>query len=205
MFIEQPPLLFRLLFHRAVCRVKGKSKAIFLTFDDGPCAETTPEILKILETYGVKATFFCVGENVQRNADLFAEIRKRGHSVGNHTMHHANGFRLCKKAYIADVEQAARLIESRLFRPPYGRISPAQYHSLLKKYKIVLWDVVTRDYNPNLSPERVLQNVRRYARNGSVIVFHDSKKAAKNVLGALPGAIEFLQKNGYKFLTLDEI
>lgn len=199
MFIEQPPALFRWIFRDAVCRKNSSEKVVYLTFDDGPCAKTTPHILDVLDTFNIKATFFCVGENVLRTPDLFAEIKQRGHAVGNHTMCHANGFKYTTDEYIRLVDEADTLIKSPFFRPPYGRIKPAQYKQLKKRYRFVMWDVITRDYNANLKPEKIVAIVKRYVRNGSVIVFHDSIKAQKNVFAALPQAIEYLQKEGYRF------
>ncbi|MBQ7388371.1 MAG: polysaccharide deacetylase family protein [Paludibacteraceae bacterium] len=199
MFIEQPPAIFRWIFRDAVCRKNSSEKVVYLTFDDGPCAKTTPHILDVLDTFNIKATFFCVGENVLRTPDLFAEIKQRGHAVGNHTMCHANGFKYTTDEYIRLVDEADTLIKSPFFRPPYGRIKPAQYKQLKKRYRFVMWDVITRDYNANLKPEKIVAIVKRYVRNGSVIVFHDSIKAQKNVFAALPQAIEYLQKEGYRF------
>lgn len=199
MFIEQPPAIFRWIFRDAVCRKNSSEKVVYLTFDDGPCAKTTPHILDVLDTFNIKATFFCVGENVMRTPDLFAEIKQRGHAVGNHTMCHANGFKYTTDEYIRLVDEADTLIKSPFFRPPYGRIKPAQYKQLKKRYRFVMWDVITRDYNANLKPEKIVAIVKRYVRNGSVIVFHDSIKAQKNVFAALPQAIEYLQKEGYRF------
>ena len=199
MFREQPPAIFRWIFRDAVCRKNSSEKVVYLTFDDGPCAKTTPHILDVLDTFNIKATFFCVGENVLRTPDLFAEIKQRGHAVGNHTMCHANGFKYTTDEYIRLVDEADTLIKSPFFRPPYGRIKPAQYKQLKKRYRFVMWDVITRDYNANLKPEKIVAIVKRYVRNGSVIVFHDSIKAQKNVFAALPQAIEYLQKEGYRF------
>lgn len=199
MFIEQPPAIFRWIFRDAVCRKNSSEKVVYLTFDDGPCVKTTPHILDVLDTFNIKATFFCVGENVLRTPDLFAEIKQRGHAVGNHTMCHANGFKYTTDEYIRLVDEADTLIKSPFFRPPYGRIKPAQYKLLKKRYRFVMWDVITRDYNANLKPEKIVAIVKRYVRNGSVIVFHDSIKAQKNVFAVLPQAIEYLQKEGYRF------
>ncbi len=177
-------------------------RQIYLTFDDGPCPETTPQLLDILDRNGVKATFFCVGDNVRKFPELFAELQRRGHHVGNHTMHHLKGFRTSRQAYIDDVAEANRYIGSTLMRPPYGRIKWSQLWHLQRHYTVVFWDVITRDYNRNLSPERVCGIVRRYARNGSIIVFHDSKKAAPNMLAAIQPTIDFLKSEGYEFALL---
>jgi len=198
MFIEQSSNFLSRIF-KAVWRINDGTKTVYLTFDDGPCPETTPQVLDILDDYGVKATFFCVGDNVRKHLDVFSEIQRRGHAVGNHTMHHLSGFTYDYKAYIRNITEADEYIKSPLFRPPYGRISRRELLVLRKKYKIIMWDVITRDYNPKLSPEKVLKIVKRYTRKGSIIVFHDSQKAAKNMLPTLPKAIEWLQEKGYKF------
>lgn len=177
-------------------------RQVYLTFDDGPCPETTPKLLDILDRNGVKATFFCVGDNVRRYPELFAELIRRGHRVGNHTMHHLKGFRTGCQAYVDDVEVADGFIGSRLLRPPYGRIKLSQLRRLRAKYTVIFWDVITRDYNRSLSPEFVYGVVRRYARNGSIIVFHDSKKASKNMLAAIQPSIDFLKAEGYGFALL---
>lgn len=182
-------------------KVAGK-RQVYLTFDDGPCPETTPKLLDILDRNGVKATFFCVGDNVRRYPELFAELIRRGHRVGNHTMHHLKGFRTGCQAYVDDVEVADGFIGSRLLRPPYGRIKLSQLRRLRAKYTVIFWDVITRDYNRSLSPEFVYGVVRRYARNGSIIVFHDSKKASKNMLAAIQPSIDFLKAEGYGFALL---
>lgn len=201
MLIEQPPLLYRLLFPEALWRIKrrGGSKVVYLTFDDGPIPEQTPWVLDVLDRYGIKATFFMVGDNVRRYPHLLDEIRRRGHSYGNHTMHHLQGMKVKARRYLRDVSEAAALIDSSLFRPPHGLIRWKQAKALKEHYNIVMYDLVTRDYSCKLTPEDVLNNVKRYARNGSIIVFHDSLKAAANMRPALPAAIEWLLEQGYEF------
>lgn len=205
MFIEQPPWFYRVLFPGVTWRVPSlKKKCVYLTFDDGPIPEVTPWVLDILEQYGVKATFFMVGDNVRKHPDVYRMVIERGHRVGNHTFNHIQGIRYLTKNYVANVEKAADYIPGRLFRPPHGHMRVPQLLRLRKKYKIIMWDVVTRDYNRKLSPERVLENVKRYARNGSIIVFHDSLKAENNMRWAMPRAIAWLKEHGYEFKTLDE-
>lgn len=203
MFIEQPPLAYRLLFPEAIWRVKRRgSKAVYLTFDDGPIPEVTPWVLDLLDKYSIKATFFLVGDNVRRNPGLFEEIKRRGHNYGNHTMHHLQGFKENRRKYMRDITEADQLIGSSLFRPPHGLIRWSQAKAIKNHYNIIMYDLVTRDYSKVLTPERVFENVRRYSRNGSIIVFHDSLKAEKNLRWALPRAIEWLLNEGYEFLTL---
>ncbi|MDE6467992.1 MAG: polysaccharide deacetylase family protein [Muribaculaceae bacterium] len=201
MLIEQPPLLYRLLFPEAIWRIKhrGGKPVVYLTFDDGPIPEETPWVLDVLDRYGIKATFFMVGDNVRRHPELLQEVRRRGHSYGNHTMHHLQGMKVRAHRYMRDVAQARELIDSSLFRPPHGLIRWKQAKALKEHFNIVMYDLVTRDYSRKLSPERVLENVKRYARNGSIIVFHDSIKASRNMRQALPAAIEWLLEKGYEF------
>lgn len=200
MLIEQPPLLYRLLFPEALWRIKHKGRrSVYLTFDDGPIPEVTPWVLDLLDHYGVKATFFLVGDNVRRNPDLLEEIKRRGHSWGNHTMHHLQGIKVTSLRYMRDLTEADMLIGSPLFRPPHGLLRWSQAAAIKNRYNLVMYDVVTRDYSNKLSPDEVVDNVKRYTRNGSIIVFHDSLKAEKNLRTALPRAIEWLKNQGYEF------
>lgn len=200
MLIEQPPLAYRLLFPEAIWRIKRKGrKTAYLTFDDGPVPEVTPWVLDTLDRYGIKATFFLVGDNVRRSPHLFEEIKRRGHSWGNHTMHHLQGMKEPTFRYMRDITEADNLISSPLFRPPHGLLRWSQAAAIKTHYNIVMYDLVTRDYSRKLNPDEVFDNVRRYARNGSIIVFHDSLKARHNMMAALPRAIEWLLAQGYEF------
>lgn len=204
MLIEQPPLLYRLLFPEAVWRIKrrGSRPVVYLTFDDGPIPEVTPWVLETLERYRIKATFFMVGDNVRRHPEVFEAVKAAGHSYGNHTMHHLQGMKVTTTTYLRDVAQARELIDSTLFRPPHGLLRWGQSHAMRQHFNIVMYDLVTRDYSRRLNAEQVFANVRRYARNGSIIVFHDSLKARRNMMAVLPRAIEWLQEQGYDFATL---
>lgn len=204
MFIERPPLIYRLLFPEAVWRIKTKrkSKAVYLTFDDGPIPEETPWVLDTLDHYGVKATFFMVGDNVRRHPEIFGDIKRRGHSYGNHSMHHLQGMKVTSRRYLCDITEADRLIDSPLFRPPHGIMRWKQAKAIKDHYNIIMYDLVTRDYSRMLTPKKVLENVKRFARDGAVIVFHDSRKSSRNMRYALPRAIEWLLEKGYEFRTL---
>lgn len=203
MWIEQPPLLYRLLFPEALWRIKRRGrKVVFLTFDDGPIPEETPWVLDLLDKHGIKATFFMVGDNVRKYPYLYEEVKRRGHSYGNHTMHHLQGVKESATTYLRDITEADRLIDSILFRPPHGIIYPGQAKLIKRHYNIVMYDLVTRDYSKRVTGEQVLDNVKRYARNGSIIVFHDSLKAHTNMRYALPRAIEWLKEQGYEFEAL---
>ena len=191
-----------MLFPECVWRIPMKHKSVFLTFDDGPIPEVTPWVLDLLDKYDIKATFFMVGDNVRKHPETFAEVVGRGHSIGNHTMHHLQGSIVPRKKYIADIGEANALIDSPLFRPPHGIIRWKQAAAIKDNMRIVMYDLVTRDYSKKRSGEQVLDNVKRYTRNGSIIVFHDSLKAEKNLRYALPRAIEWLKENGYGFLPI---
>lgn len=202
MLIEQPPIPYRMLFPETVWRIPMKHKAVFLTFDDGPIPEVTPWVLDLLDHYGIKATFFCVGDNVRKHPETFRMVVERGHSVGNHTMHHLQGAKVTTARYVADIMEAHALIDSLLFRPPHGLIRWKQATAIKDNMRIIMYDLVTRDYSKKLTGEQVLDNVRRYVRNGSIIVFHDSLKSESNLRYALPRAIEWLKENGYQFLPI---
>ncbi|MDE6135643.1 MAG: polysaccharide deacetylase family protein [Muribaculaceae bacterium] len=205
MLIEQPPLLYRLLFPEAIWRIKcrGGRPVVYLTFDDGPIPEETPWVLDTLDKFGVKATFFMVGDNVRRHPELLEQVRRRGHSVGNHTMHHLQGMHTLTSDYLADIEEANALIGSTLFRPPHGILRWKQARKIKEKYNLIMYDLITRDYSRKLNGEQVFRNVCRFVRNGSIIVFHDSLKASANMRYALPRAIAWLQEQGYEFKNLE--
>lgn len=204
MFIEQPPLLYRILFPEAVWRIKRKKrKVIYLTFDDGPIPEVTPWVLDELDYYNIKATFFSVGDNVRRHPELLEEIKKRGHSWGNHTMNHLQGFKVASRNYLRNIKEADNLIDSNLYRPPHGIMRWSQAKVIKDHFNIIMYDLVTRDYSKKLNGEQVLNNVKKFARNGSIVVFHDSLKAERNLRYALPRAIEWLKEQGYEFEAID--
>lgn len=198
----QFPDVLRPLMGKLIWRKDPSEKVIYLTFDDGPVPEVTPQVLDILDKYKLKATFFCVGENVQKYPEVYADILQRGHRTGNHTFNHLKGFSTSTADYVENVRKASEFIDSNLFRPPYGRFTFRQQRLLKSDYEIVMWDIITHDYNKNFSTEAILRNVKRYSRNGSLVVFHDSIKAKDRVLSALPLAIEFWNTEGYQFGVL---
>lgn len=195
--VERPPRLFRLLYPQALFRVPTARREVFLTFDDGPVPSATPWVLDCLDRYGVKATFFMVGDNARRHPDLVEEVRRRGHAIGNHTMHHIQGKDHDTESYMADLGEADALLGSSLFRPPHGWLRLRQAHAVGKRYRMVMYDLVTRDYARHTTAEDVVENVRRYVREGSIIVFHDSRKSIEKLKTALPAALEWLAAEGY--------
>ena len=203
MLIEQPPLLLRWMYPRAFWRMNKNEKAVYLTFDDGPIPEITPWVLDLLDKYHIKATFFLVGDNVRKHPEEFKMIVERGHRLGNHTFNHIQGLKYLSYNYLANVNKADELIKSNLFRPPHGWMRWAQYMVLRNRYTIVMWDLVTRDYSKRLNGPQVLNKVKKYVRNGSIITFHDSLKSEKNLKYALPRAIDRLLEQGYEFKVFD--
>ncbi len=183
-------------------RKNPSSKVIYLTFDDGPVPEVTPQVLEILDNYNLKATFFCVGENVQRYPEVYTELLNRGHKTANHTFNHLKGFSTPTEAYIENIQKAATYIDSHLFRPPHGQITLSQKKILNAHYEIIMWDIITHDYDRKLSPTTILKKIKSDSRNGSIVVFHDSIKAKNTMLAVLPLAIEYWIAQGYTFGTL---
>ena len=199
MIIEQPAVYLRWLYPKALWRMDRRERAVYLTFDDGPIPESTPFILDILRRFGVRATFFVVGDNVRKYPDLFQQIIDEGHLVGNHTHNHISGFRHTVRDYMFNVEKANAYIRSHFFRPPHGWMRLSQYAWLSRRYKVVMWDVVTRDYSKWMTPDDIVNNVKRYVRNGSIITFHDFLKAIDKLHTALPRSLQWLTEQGYAF------
>lgn len=202
MFIEQPPMWLRWLYPDAMWRVDKGIRAVYLTFDDGPIPIITPKVLQILDHYGIKATFFMVGDNVRKHPKEFQMVKDAGHRLGNHTFNHIGGLRHGIRSYINNVDKANEYIHTDLVRPPYGWMKWEQYFFLRGRYQLVMWDVVTRDYSKLLDWRQVLYNIRHYTRSGSIITFHDSLKSEDKLWNALPRSIEWLLSQGYIFKTL---
>ena len=203
MFIEQPPELIRLLYPRALWRMDKKEKAVYLTSDDGPIPEITEWVLDLLDKYHIKATFFMVGDNVRKHPAEYRKVVERGHRIGNHTFNHIRGFEYKSQSYLANTDKADEYLHTDLFRPPHGHMGWEQYRTLRSKYRIVMWDLVTRDYSKRLNGPQVFEKVKKYARNGSIITFHDSLKSEQNLKYALPRSIEWLLEQGYQFKVFD--
>lgn len=199
MIIEQPACFLRWLYPLALWRMDRHERSMYLTFDDGPIPQVTPWVLSVLRHYNIKATFFMVGDNVRKHPEEFAQVVAEGHRIGNHTYNHIGGLRHGIRSYLANVEKANDLLHTDLFRPPHGWMKWGQYIAVRRRYRVVMWDLVTRDYSTRLNGRDVLFNVRRYARPGSIITFHDSLKSEDKLLYALPRSIEWLLSQGYSF------
>lgn len=193
----KPPKFLRRLMPDLIWEIKDDN-GVFLTFDDGPTPGITEWILATLAKYNAKATFFVLGKNVELYPDLYQKILDAGHKVGNHTYSHQKGWGMPLERYLEDVDFAGDIIHSELFRPPYARVTPSQMRAVAKRYKIVMWDIVSRDYNRSLSREGCLRNVTKYLTAGSIVVFHDSEKSFKNMSYALPRTLERIKELGLK-------
>lgn len=202
MYTIRPPYLIEKLYSNLIWRFFDDIPKIYLTFDDGPVPEATPFVLDTLNKYQIKATFFCVGSNVVKYPEIYQRILADGHSVGNHTFSHESGWKLQNFSYFKSVGKCAEYVTSNLFRPPYGKVKRSQIRALKNKYRIIMWDVLSADFDSNVSPQKCYENVIQHTRNGSIIVFHDSIKAKKNMEYALPKAIEYLKNEGFQFVAI---
>ena len=198
----KPPKFIRWLMPDLIWEMKDRS-AVYLTFDDGPTPGITEWILSTLDKYDAKATFFVLGKNAEMYPDLYRRIVEAGHRIGNHTYSPQKGWGMSLERYIEDVDFANDLLHTELFRPPYARITPAQARALAKRYKLVMWDVLSRDYNRALSPRTCLRNVTRYLEGGSIVVFHDSEKSFRNMSYALPRTLQAVRDMGLKCKAID--
>jgi peptidoglycan-N-acetylglucosamine deacetylase len=201
-FLIRPPILLRKFYKNSVWRIGKMEPNIYLTFDDGPIPELTPWVLDVLNEFNVKATFFCVGDNIVKYPEIFERIKQEGHQIGNHTFNHMKGWKNTTENYLMNVEKCQQLTQTNLFRPPYGRIKKSQYNLLEKKYKVVFWDVLSYDYSDLVTPEQCLANSIKYTRKGSVIVFHDNIKAHDNLKFVLSRYISHFLELNFKFVSL---
>ena len=203
------------MFPNYVWDIPGSEKVIYLTFDDGPTPEITEWTLDTLAYFDAKATFFCIGKNIEKHPDIFKKVVQAGHRIGNHTQNHLKGWKTKAQIYVDNVLKAQEHLDNHmpagkddkkllnLFRPPYGQISPKQGKQLMSlNYQIIMWDVVAIDWDKNISPETCLKNVTSKAKTESIVVFHDSVKAKKNMQYALPRTLEFFSKKGYRFAPI---
>jgi peptidoglycan/xylan/chitin deacetylase (PgdA/CDA1 family) len=208
LYFTKTPKILSILFKKYIWRFSSDKKEIYLTFDDGPTPEITEFVLEQLDSYNAKATFFCIGKNIQEHPEIFNQIIARKHRVGNHTQNHFNGWKHTKDAYLKNVLACESNLQAsqenpKLFRPPYGKIKKSQAKELLKNgYEIIMWDVLSADFDTTISKEACFKNVVKNAQNGSVIVFHDSVKAAEKLKYALPKVLEEFSKRGFVFLKI---
>ena len=203
MYLVKTPQFIQSLFPNFFWKVPSDEKIIYLTFDDGPIPEVTPWVLKQLKAYDAKATFFCVGDNVKKHPEVFQDVLDHGHAVGNHTNNHMNGWSTDNIQYFHNVRNCARLVKSDLFRPPYGRLKPKQAQFLQRHYKIIMWDVLSGDFDPEISKDQCIYNVTSKAKKGSIIVFHDSLKAFEKLQYVLPKVLKHFHDLGYTFESLE--
>jgi peptidoglycan/xylan/chitin deacetylase (PgdA/CDA1 family) len=220
------PKLLQWLFHKRIWAFSRSSNSVYITFDDGPIPEITPWVVAELKKYDAKATFFCIGDNIEKHPSIFKQLITEGHVIGNHTQHHINGWNTSKEAYIKEITRCESLISEqnisdakdshsplfknkerskikKIFRPPYGKITAKQAKEILKKgYSIIMWDILSKDYDPKIDKEKCLKNILKNVRAGSIIVFHDSLKAEKKLRYILPKVLEHIQKRGWKCTSI---
>jgi len=204
MYLVKTPRLIQNLFPNFTWKIPTQEKSIYLTFDDGPIPEVTPWVLEQLAAFDAKATFFCVGDNIRKNMDVFRRVIDAGHSVGNHTLNHLNGWMSENISYFHNVRHCARLVDSDLFRPPYGKLMPKQSQFLQRHYRIVMWDVLSGDFDEGVTAEQCLENVLANAGRGSIVVFHDSLKAWEKLQVVLPKVLKHFAQKGFSFEPLSE-
>lgn len=230
MYLVKSPLLLKWYYPALTWNKSRSEKIVYLTFDDGPIPNVTDFVLNTLKSFDVKATFFCIGDNIQKHPEIFERLKNEGHAVGNHTFNHLKGWKTDDNTYLENFEKCQRLTQTNLFRPPYGRIKKSQIKKLVTSYElsvassqltvtgsqlpintsrienrqleIIMWDVLSGDFDIKLSPEKCYQNVVKNTGNGSIIVFHDSLKAFDRLAYALPKTIQYLSEKGYRFGTL---
>lgn len=197
------PLAIQKIFKGVTWQEQTSQNEVFVTFDDGPIPEVTPWVLDEAEKWNAKLTFFCVGENAYKHPDVLQEVIKRGHKIGNHTYNHLRGWKEKREDYFKNIQKAAEVLETNLFRPPHGQLYPSYIKALTQEgYKTVMWSILSCDYNRRLSGEKVFNNVKRYLAPGAVIVFHDSLKAEKNMKYAFPKTMELISSMNMKAISI---
>jgi len=204
MYLIKTPALLKPLAKDLLWHVETAQREVYFTFDDGPTPGVTEPTLDLLKQYNAQGTFFCLGKNTEANPELFSRIALEGHAVGNHTYDHPDGWKTSQIAYLRNVVSAKKTITSNLFRPPYGRITPAQVNALKNHFQLVMWDVLSADFDSNNSPEQCYENVVKNVNPGSIVVFHDSLKASTNMLFALERSLDYLSRDGYIFRALSD-
>jgi peptidoglycan/xylan/chitin deacetylase (PgdA/CDA1 family) len=203
MFKHTIPFFLPLIIPALTWKVQTNDKSVYLTFDDGPHPEITPWVLEQLSLFNAKATFFCVGANVTRYSETYRRILDHGHAVGNHTYNHLSGWSHSQNAYLSNIDACANVVKSNLFRPPYGRVVPWQINTIKQRgYQIVMWDILTRDFESDLDIQHALAATVKNTKPGSIIVFHDSEKASHQLKQLLPHVLQQLAAKGYQFKSL---
>ena len=205
MYLVKSPLLLKWYYPSLVWHKTRAQRVIYLTFDDGPIPDVTDFALKTLKSFNAKATFFCIGDNIQKHPAIFDQLKADGHAIGNHTFNHLKGWKTDDETYLENFRACQQLTNTNLFRPPYGRIKKSQIASLRAEFpelQIVMWDVLSGDFDVQLAPEKCYENVIRHTRNGAIIVFHDSLKAFDRLKYTLPRALQYFSDQGYQFATL---
>jgi peptidoglycan-N-acetylglucosamine deacetylase len=203
MYLVKTPWFIKKIFPKFVWSIDTIEKNIYLTFDDGPHESITPFVLDILNSFNAKASFFCIGKNVEAHPDVYARIINEGHQIGNHTQHHLNGWKNNKATYISNIALARMCIDSNLFRPPYGKLKKNQSNAIRKmNYNIIMWDVLSGDFDKKISKEKCLQNVITNTEQGSIVVFHDSEKAFEKLQFCLPKVLYHFSNLGFTFKAL---
>jgi peptidoglycan/xylan/chitin deacetylase (PgdA/CDA1 family) len=195
-------MLAGFLFPSLIWKMKGDEKSLYLTFDDGPIPNVTPWVLDVLKHFNASATFFCVGQNARKYPELIHRIKEEGHALGNHSMNHLNGWKTRNESYCNDVIEGRQFIDSSLFRPPYGKIKPSQIRALKKDFRIIMWDVLSKDYDSSLKGEKCFEIIKKKTGNGSIIVFHDSIKAEDRLRYSLPETLKYFSELGFSFKSI---
>lgn len=203
MYLVRTPKIAKRLFPSYLWSIPELNNTLYLTFDDGPVPDATPWVLDTLDHFDAKASFFCIGQNVEKHPDIYQDIKSAGHTIGNHSHTHISGWQTPTDTFLSDIDKASQFIESKLFRPPYGKIKPSQAKKLMKQgYQIVMWDILSGDFDQYLDGEKCYQNVYYNVNPGSIIVFHDSTKAIDTLKNSLPKLLEQLSQDGYEFKAL---
>jgi peptidoglycan/xylan/chitin deacetylase (PgdA/CDA1 family) len=205
LYLTYSPFWLKWFYPTLTWHKSRKEKFVYFTFDDGPIPVVTPFVLNTLKKFNCKATFFCIGDNVDKHPLILADVIADGHTVGNHTYNHLNGWNSSNKNYIENVLKGSKLTSTRIFRPPYGRIKKSQIKEIKKQSpstEVIMWDVLSGDFDKRISKEQCVRNVLKHCKNGSIIVFHDSLKAFERLEYALPKVLENLSKKGFEFRTL---
>ncbi len=204
MYFVKTPRFVQLAFPRLIWRIPVEDQKIFLTFDDGPDPQVTPQALQLLDQFKAKATFFCVGENAEKHPSVIQRIRDAGHAIGNHSYSHLNGRRTAAGLYISDILRAHRTLQAKLFRPPYGKITSKQVSMLRPEFKIIMYTVLAGDFDPAVSKEEVLKRITRHTRKGDIVVLHDNPKFRDKTIFALEGMLRHFTDHGFKFVPIED-